>query len=79
MNNLLKIISFFCLAFSLNPIFASPIDLTESDMYVRQGFDIKWIKLIPNENDKAWQKFPAKKGDRSVQARQLKFKNIPKF
>lgn len=54
-----------------------PIDLTQTTIYVRQGFDKKWLNLQPSDKD--WFLVPgSSSGNRPVQIRNFNFQGIPK-
>lgn len=60
-------------------IFAEiPIDLTTESLYVREGFEKKWINSIPAKNIK-WLMIKGNKGNRSVKVRTLGLKGVPRF
>jgi len=53
------------------------IDLNQQDIFVRQGFEARWVGSLPVENN-AWKLIPGKNGPRSLVVRNLGFNNIPK-
>ncbi len=60
-------------------LFSLPIDLTESPIYIKQGFSKEWINDLPMENDSSWIKKDANKGNRPIRIRELGYENLPKF
>ena len=72
---------FFTVFISSHSLLADnlPIDLTKLDAFVRLGFKEAWTKEVPRENDSQWKVIPGKKGDRSLQVRNLKLPGVPEW
>ncbi len=67
------------LFFGVSGAYASVIDLTESDIYIRKGFNTQWLKLRLSGDNPDWLRVPGNRGNRPVRVRELGLPGVPRF